>query len=299
MVRLPDGSLLPVTAVPRGRGIGNTNNNSSLARGARKPAGTRVRLERTPGRLDVEIPPEGLASSNTVGQGLFALAWNGFVAFWTFSALASGGVMFALFSAPFWFAGAQLAQQALSGAFSRERLALGRRRWRLAQELATADARSGAAKFLNSAANAGPGGPGAREIEGDLDDLVGARIVTTMVVNGVPRTAVELVEGVRKHRFGEALDPSEQRWIVAEVDRFLEERRGRAVEERDFPAVDPAEVVVEDDYDLGSGLRGGGGGGAFFSGRGGDDPFTVGRDVRDDPFMDRDDRFWGDGGDRR
>jgi hypothetical protein len=37
--------------------------------------------------------------------GAFAVVWNGFVAFWTVSALASGGVLFALFSAPFWFAG--------------------------------------------------------------------------------------------------------------------------------------------------------------------------------------------------
>jgi serine/threonine protein kinase len=291
MVRLPDGSLLPVTAVPAGRAaLSRADNSNPLARGARKPAGTRVRLERTPGRLDVEIPPEGLGGQS-IGAGLFALAWNGFVAFWTFSALASGGIVFALFSAPFWFAGAQLAQQALSGAFTRERLALGRRRFRLAQELATADARSGAAKFLDRAGGGGGGGPGAREVEGELEDLVGARIVTTVVVNGVPRTAVELVEGVRKHRFGEALDPAEQRWIVGEVDQFLEERRGRAVEERDFPAADPAEVVVEDDYLLDGGV--GPSRGAFFSGRDSDDPFTTG-DARSDPFLDRDDRFWGD-----
>jgi hypothetical protein len=297
VVRMPDGSLLPVTSVPAGgmrRGAAVTTSDRDggpLARGARRPAGTRVRLERTAGRLDLEIPPEGL-SGQAAGAGLFALAWNGFVAFWTFSALASGGVLFALFSAPFWFAGAQLAQQALSGAFSRERLALGRRRWRLAQELATADARSGAAKFLDKASGGGGGGGrGGREVEGDLDDLVGARIVTTMVVNGVPRTAVELVEGVRKHRFGEALDPAEQRWIVAEVDAFLAGRRGRDVREGDFPAADPAEVIVDDGY-----LDGGtmGTGGTFFGGRGADDPFTVGRDARGDVFLDREDRFWGD-----
>jgi len=290
MVRLPDGSLLPVTAVSQRRTAGG-GDGGSLARGARRPAGTRVRLERTGGRLDLEIPPEGLGGQS-VGTGLFALAWNGFVAFWTFSALASGGVAFALFSAPFWFAGAQLAQQALSGAFSRERLALGRRRFRLSQELATADGRSGAARFLGRAAG---GAAGAREVEGDLMDLTGARLVTTMVVNGVPRTAVELVEGVRKHRFAEALDPAEQRWIVAEVDAFLEGRRGRAVEERDFPAADPAEVVLHDDYDYGAGgmgRGGGGGGGGGFFGRGDGDPFTS-NGARGDPFFDRD-QFWGD-----
>lgn len=50
-----------------------------------------------------------------------------------FSAIASGGILFALFSAPFWFAGYQLAGQALGGALTRERFAVGRKRWRLAQ----------------------------------------------------------------------------------------------------------------------------------------------------------------------
>lgn len=50
-----------------------------------------------------------------------------------FSAIASGGILFALFSAPFWFAGYQLAGQAIGGALTHERFAVGRKRWRLAQ----------------------------------------------------------------------------------------------------------------------------------------------------------------------
>lgn len=37
-------------------------------------------------------------------------------------------------------------------------------------------------------------------MEGDIDDLTGARVVTTIIVNGVPQTAIEVVEGVRKFR---------------------------------------------------------------------------------------------------
>jgi eukaryotic-like serine/threonine-protein kinase len=103
--------------------------------------------------------------------------------------VASGGILFALFSAPFWFAGYQLAGQALSGALTRERFAIGRNKWRVAQELAALN--GGVARF---------GGGAVREAEGRVDDLTGARLVTTVVVNGVPRTAIELVEGVRKHR---------------------------------------------------------------------------------------------------
>jgi hypothetical protein len=43
------------------------------------------------------------------------------------------------------------------------------------------------------------GGP-SKELEGDVEDLTGARVVTTIIVNGVPQTAIEVVEGVRKFR---------------------------------------------------------------------------------------------------
>ena len=42
----------------------------------------------------------------------------------------------ALFSLPFWFAGAQLGRQALVGAFLRERLSIGLKGFRLQQDLA-------------------------------------------------------------------------------------------------------------------------------------------------------------------
>ena len=45
--------------------------------------------------------------------GAFAVAWNGFVAFWTIGALASGGVLMGLFSLPFWAAGFSLARWVL------------------------------------------------------------------------------------------------------------------------------------------------------------------------------------------
>jgi hypothetical protein len=47
----------------------------------RKPAGSRVQLTASGGKLDIDIPPEGL-STNNIGTGIFAVAWNAFVAFW-------------------------------------------------------------------------------------------------------------------------------------------------------------------------------------------------------------------------
>lgn len=55
-----------------------------------RPAGSRVELENTAGKLDIDIPPQGLGGSN-IGTGLFALAWNAFVAFWTVRAELGAG----------------------------------------------------------------------------------------------------------------------------------------------------------------------------------------------------------------
>ncbi|GFR48227.1 hypothetical protein Agub_g10088, partial [Astrephomene gubernaculifera] len=100
-----------------------------------RPAGTRVQLQRSGGRLEVIIPPKGLTTDIAL-TGTFALAWNAFVAVWTVGAIASGGLLFAAFSAPFWVAGWQLAQGVLGGALMRERLGVGRRKWRLGRRLA-------------------------------------------------------------------------------------------------------------------------------------------------------------------
>ena len=59
----------------------------------------------------------------------------------------TGGILFALFSAPFWFAGAQLAKQALGSALMQERLAVGRNKFRITQELAVFN-KQGQADFM-------------------------------------------------------------------------------------------------------------------------------------------------------
>ena len=58
----------------------------------------------------------------------------------------TGGIMFALFSLPFWFAGAQLGRQAFVGAFLRERFSVGLKGFRLSQDLAVIS--DGIAQFL-------------------------------------------------------------------------------------------------------------------------------------------------------
>jgi hypothetical protein len=75
------------------------------------------------------------------------------------------------------------------------------------QELAVF--KDGAAKFQGSDSSS------SKQVEGNTSDLTGARLVTTMIVNGVPRTAIEVVEGVRKFRYcPHATDMSSCCWLV-------------------------------------------------------------------------------------
>jgi hypothetical protein len=173
------------------------------------------------------IPPKGLGPE-TAFTGAFAIAWNSFVAIWTVGAFSSGGILFALFSLPFWFAGAQLGQNAVVGALKRERFAIGPNDFRLGQELALFDTMGTLASF-------GEGGAlNEKVVEGSTKDLRGAKVATTMVVNDSPQTAIEVLEGVNKWRFGEGLDLSEQLWIVSEINAFLEST-GKDLDYLSFP----------------------------------------------------------------
>ncbi|MBW4479009.1 MAG: serine/threonine protein kinase [Tolypothrix brevis GSE-NOS-MK-07-07A] len=76
-----------------------------------KPNGSKIQLTKDRDSLLILVPPAGFQSS-MVFTGLFALAWNSFIFFWTTAALAAPipiNVIFGLFSLPFWGAGFHLA----------------------------------------------------------------------------------------------------------------------------------------------------------------------------------------------
>ncbi|MGI2905824.1 serine/threonine protein kinase [Tolypothrix sp. VBCCA 56010] len=77
----------------------------------KKPSGSKIQLTKDRDSLLILIPPAGFQSS-MVFTGLFAIAWNSFIFFWTTAALAAPfpvNVIFGLFSLPFWGAGFHLA----------------------------------------------------------------------------------------------------------------------------------------------------------------------------------------------
>lgn len=174
----------------------------------RQPAGSRCKVKRSGTKLSVEIPPAKLGSEQAY-TGAFAVAWNAFVAFWTVGALAGGGIVFALFSLPFWVAGVSLGKTALAGSLIRENMDINQQKWRLSQHLPFVKA--GAPRWSGSG----------KEISGRTRDLQGASMVTSGYVNGVQQTHIQLTEGVRQHIFGEGLSRTEQVWLTAAINEHL------------------------------------------------------------------------------
>ncbi|MCC5616233.1 serine/threonine protein kinase [Nostoc sp. CHAB 5836] len=72
-----------------------------------KPDGSKIQLTKNGDSLEIIVPPAGFDPS-IVFTGLFAIAWNSFILFWTIGALSAPfpvNIPFALFSLPFWGAG--------------------------------------------------------------------------------------------------------------------------------------------------------------------------------------------------
>lgn len=187
---------------------------------AGRPAGSKITVKKRGPRLEIDIPPAGF-TGDTVATGAFAIAWNSFVAFWTFSAVAGGGLLFGLFSLPFWAAGIQLAKQAFGRQFIRERLLINLNSWKIEQQMAFA--RGGKAEW-----NAD--GRQSKELTGRSADLEGATIEVPMVVNGEPQYQLVLKEGINRHMFGEGLNPREQEWLADVINAHVAENRGRMQE---------------------------------------------------------------------
>lgn len=176
----------------------------------RQPVGSRCKIKRSGNKLSVEIPPAKLGSEQAY-SGAFAIAWNAFVAFWTVGALAGGGILFALFSLPFWFAGVSLGKSALAGSLIRENLDIAQQKWKLSQHL----------PFVKAGSPRWSGG--GKEIGGRTRDLGGASMVTAAYVNGEPRTHIQLTEGVRQHIIGEGLSRTEQVWLISAINEHLKQ----------------------------------------------------------------------------
>jgi serine/threonine protein kinase len=172
----------------------------TLVHHRRQPAGSRIALKKTFGRLLIDIPPVGLRFDNLFWLG-FALIWSGFLFFWTAGAILVGAqLFFPLFSIPFWIAGLGLISALLFSVAGRTRLEIDRQYFRLQWQLFG---------FRH-------------QVQGRTEDIEGVQLASSdREVNDKPVTICTLVEGVRNHRFGSWLTQSEKEWLVAEIAAFL------------------------------------------------------------------------------
>lgn len=104
-----------------------------------KPAGSKLQLTKNWDSLEIIVPPAGFHPS-ILFTGLFAIAWNSFILFWTIGALSAPfpvNIPFALFSLPFWGAGFFMVYTFLFHLFGRIRLRLNQEQIALTWELFT------------------------------------------------------------------------------------------------------------------------------------------------------------------
>jgi len=167
----------------------------------RRPAGSRVQLQKSRTELSIEIPPIGWRSE-TLGIGFFALLWNCGILAWTLGAISSGApIIFALFSVPFWFVGLGMVGSVLNGMFGEARLKIDSQRFVLEQQLLT----------------------WSRRVEGNSADLSGVELRTAYTQNRRPVRSIILIEGVNTHKLGTSLTSVEKAWLVDELDAFIQQ----------------------------------------------------------------------------
>ncbi|WP_138499547.1 serine/threonine protein kinase [Nostoc sp. PA-18-2419] len=100
--------------------------SSSPVLAVSKPHGSKIQLTKNQDSLEIIVPPADFEPS-IVLTGLFAIAWNSFILFWTIGALSAPfpvNIPFALFSLPFWGAGFLMVYKFLFHIFGRISLRL-------------------------------------------------------------------------------------------------------------------------------------------------------------------------------
>lgn len=180
----------------------------------RKPVGSRVFLEEDEDHLRIAIPPAKFDTAS-ISTGGFALFWNGFVAVWTAGALASGGILFALFSIPFWAAGISMAKAAIGRQFISEKIEIGRVAWTFERQLAILSRQVDGSEKPDFSQGS------SKQATGYTNDLSQAQVVVQGYLNGVAQTELCIKHGVERIVLGEGLDPYEQEWIAYRVNAFL------------------------------------------------------------------------------
>jgi eukaryotic-like serine/threonine-protein kinase len=169
------------------------------------PTDSRVKLRFDRDSLSLSIPRGSPLSPGFIGGGFFTVFWLGFVAFWTFMAIAMGApLFFPLFSLPFWAVGIGMARAILKPVLSRVDIELTREGGVLVRE-----------SFMRTRTRHWP-----------LEDLGSCRNAPALI-SQKGRTDLELVLelGTKTIRFGSALSNRERAAIARSINAW---RKGEA-----------------------------------------------------------------------
>jgi eukaryotic-like serine/threonine-protein kinase len=166
------------------------------------PSDSKVTLSSSSDLISLSIPRAGLRSPGFWFSGGFVIFWLGFVAFWTFSALAMGApIFFAMFSLPFWAVGLFLVRVLLKPALSAVKLDI---------------TREGGLVFEETFV----GKPRVRSWP--LSDIGSCRVENAPVSqNGRHERDVVIETGSKTVRFGRSLSERERRAIASTIGTWL------------------------------------------------------------------------------
>lgn len=188
----------PARPTPHPSAIANSAGTTVLS--LRRPVGSNVELTRSPQRLRLRIPPQGLRLS-LLGLAGFALFWNVLLVFFTVT-FAVSAPLFLLFLLPFWYVGLMLMAPLFLALFGQTILEIGRDRFQLHMTAL------GISKTLR----------------GQTDDINAVEVASSGVrINDVPLYTCVLQVGINRHQFGFMLTTIEQEWIAAELQQFLQQ----------------------------------------------------------------------------
>ncbi|MDX9957226.1 MAG: protein kinase [Spirochaetia bacterium] len=162
------------------------------------PADSKVVLEADNETFHLSIPRSNFLSPSFLAGGFFAVIWLGFVAFWTFMAIAMGApLFFPLFSLPFWAVGIFLVKALLQPALTSIDLIMTREGGVLLTEV-----------FAKKKVRHWP-----------LSDLGNCSVKRSAVTqNGRADMELALELGTKTIRFGKALSPRERKVIARTIN---------------------------------------------------------------------------------
>ena len=166
------------------------------------PSDSKVNLSSSPELISLSIPRVGVRTPGFWFSGGFTIFWLGFVAFWTFSALAMGApIFFAMFSLPFWAVGIFLVRVLLKPALSAVKLDITREGGLVFEEA-----------FI--------GKPRVRSWP--YSDIGSCRVENAPISqNGKHERDVVIETGAKTVRFGRSLSERERRAIASAIEAWL------------------------------------------------------------------------------